>query len=157
VNTSRNAKRVALGCATLATAAALASPALADQVFHSEHVELAAVGSAPLRSGFVEDIKAEGPRIYAHEIFVLNGALANANYRVTRDFFYQDPQCRGTAPFHDDLTTLSTNAAGNAQADIFVEPGQITGFEGIHGVGWTLHDAAGAAVYRTACVAVTLD
>ena len=63
--------------------AVLAPPAAADRVYHSEHLQLAPVGGAPLRSGFVENTKAEGPKIYAHEIFVLNGAVPNARYVVT--------------------------------------------------------------------------
>jgi hypothetical protein len=107
------------------------------------------VGSAPLRSGFVEDIKAKGPQIYAHEIFVLNGALPNAGYRVTRNFLAQDPRCGGNLAFHDDAATLTTNVAGNAHGDIFITPEQITpGSEGVHGVSWTVRDAAGAVIYK---------
>jgi hypothetical protein len=39
---------------------------------------LVPVAGAPLRSGFVQNIKAEGPHVYAHEIFVLNGAAPGA-------------------------------------------------------------------------------
>src|SRR4051794_18834977 len=140
---SRGTKHFLLGWATLAAVAVLAPPVMADQVFHSAHLDLTAVGSAPLRSGFVEDIKANGPQIYAHEIFVLNGAAPNANYQVTRNFFPQDPQCRGDVAFHDDVATLATNAAGNAHEDVFITPEQITpGSEGVHGVSWTVRDAA---------------
>ena len=50
-------------------AALLPPAAAADSVYHSEHLRLTPVAGAPLRSGFVENIKAEGPRVYAHEIF----------------------------------------------------------------------------------------
>jgi hypothetical protein len=145
----------------IASAAAFAAlaplPAAADRVYHSEHLDLAAVGGAPLRSGFVQNIKAEGPRIYAHEIFVLNGARARTTYTVTRDFFFQDPQCAGDLVFHEDVATLRTNASGNARGDVFVEPAAVEGFEGVHGVTWTVRDAGGAIAYRTSCTAVTLD
>jgi hypothetical protein len=144
-----------------ASAAALAAlaplPAAADRVYHSEHLDLAAVGGAPLRSGFVQNIKAEGPRIYAHEIFVLNGARARTTYTVTRDFFFQDPECAGDLVFHEDVATLRTNASGNARGDVFVDPAAVEGFEGVHGVTWTVRDAGGAIAYRTSCTAVTLD
>jgi len=42
--------------------AVLAPPAAADRVYHSEHLGLTSVGGLPLRSGFVENIKAEGPQ-----------------------------------------------------------------------------------------------
>ena len=145
--------------ASAAAFAALAPlPAAADRVYHSEHLDLAAVGGAPLRSGFVQNIKAEGPRIYAHEIFVLNGAGRRTTYTVTRDFFFKDPACVGSAVFHDeDIATLRTNASGNARGDVFVEPADVAGFEGVHGVTWTVRVAGGAIAYRTSCTTVTLD
>jgi hypothetical protein len=148
--------RIALALAALAIAA-LAPTAAADRVYHSGHLRFEAVGGAPLRSGFVENIKAEGPRVYAHEIFVLNGARARATYTVTRNFFFLDPECDGAVVFDEQVATLRTNAAGNARGDIFVRPEQVAGFEGVHGVRWTVRDAQGTIVYRTACTAVTLD
>jgi hypothetical protein len=147
-----------LTASALACAALVPPFAAADRVYHTEHLSLAAVGGAPLRSGFVQNIKAEGPRIYAHEIFVLNGARKRTTYTVTRDFFFQDPECAGSLVFHDeDIAELRTNASGNAREDVFVEPAEVAGFEGVHGVMWTVRDAGGAVAYRTACTAVTLD
>jgi hypothetical protein len=139
-----------------AVAALLPPVAAADRVYHSEHLSLSPVGGAPLRSGFVENIKAEGPRICAHEIFVLNGARARTTYTVTRDFFFLDPECDGQLVFHEDVATLRTNASGNARGDAVVEPADVEGFEGVHGVMWTVRDA-GTVVYQTRCTAVTLD
>jgi len=141
-----------------ASALALAAPmASADQVYHSEHLSFEAVGGAPLRSGFVQNIKAQGPRVYAHEIFVLNGARARTTYTVTRDFFFLDPKCYGTNAFHSPVATLQTNASGNGKADVFVRPADVAGFEGVHGVTWTVRPPGGAIAYRTRCTAVTLD
>jgi hypothetical protein len=136
----------------------LAPTAAADRVYHSEHLELTPVGGAPLRSGFVENIKAEGPQIYAHEIFVLNGAVPNAIYTVTRNLFPFDPDCSGeNGVFRSQVADLTTNASGNARGDTKVTPEEVAGFEGVHGVIWTVANAAGAVVYQTACTAVTLD
>jgi hypothetical protein len=137
--------------------AALAPLAAADAVYHTEHLALKPVGGAPLRSGFVQNIKANGPEIYAHELFVLNGAVPRATYTVTRHFFFQDPECDGDLVFASDLAVLETNPAGNARADIFVAPEDAAGLEGVHGVMWTVQDAADAVVYETDCTAVTLD
>ena len=138
--------------------AALAAPAAADRVYHSEHLELTPVGGAPLRSGFVENTKAQGPRIYAHEIFVVNGAVPNATYTVTRNFFPFDPDCSGeNGVFKSDVANLTTNASGNARGDAKITPAAVAGFEGVHGVLWTVTNAAGMVVYHTACTAVTLD
>jgi hypothetical protein len=139
-----------------AVAALLPPVAAADRVYHSEHLRFAPVGGAPLRSGFVENIKAEGPRIYAHEIFVLNGARARTAYTVTRDFFFLDPECDGQLVFHENVAILRTNASGNARGDVVVEPGQVEGFQGVHGVMWTVRDGA-TVVYQTRCTIVTLD
>jgi hypothetical protein len=141
-----------------ATAAALLpSIAAADRVYHSEHLRFAPVGGAPLRSGFVENIKAEGPRIYAHEIFVLNGARSRTTYTVTRNFFFLDPECDGQLVFDSDVATLRTNASGNARGDVFVTPGDVEGFQGVHGVMWTVRDAGNTVTYQTRCTTVTLD
>jgi hypothetical protein len=135
---------------------ALAPSASADRVYHSEHLAFAAVAGAPLRSGFVENIKAEGPRIYAREIIVLNGAAPNRTYSVTRDFYVLNPACPGsvTGP---KVATLTTNAAGNGRTSVLVRPEDVAGFEGVHGVRWSVRDATATALYRTECTAVTLD
>jgi len=138
-------------------AAALAPLAAADAVYHSEHLDLAAPSGAPLRSGFVENIKAEGPRVYAHEIFVLNGAAPKSSYTFTRHFFFLDPECDGNLVFASDVAELNTNAGGNARGDVFVTPAEAEGLEGVHGVMWTVQNRLGLVVYRTVCTAVTLD
>jgi hypothetical protein len=148
-----------LASASALAAAALASPAAADMVYHSEHLTLTPVGSAPLRSGFVENIKAEGPQVYAHEIFILNGAPPRQDYTVSRNLFPFDPDCGGeNGVFTSEVAKLRTNPAGNARGDTKVTPEEVAGFEGVHGVRWTVvRNATGAVVYRTACTAVTLD
>jgi hypothetical protein len=140
-----------------AMVAALAPLAAADAVYHTEHLALTPVGGAPLRSGFVQNIKAQGPNVYAHELFVLNGAAPNTTYTVTRRFFFLAPECDGTLVFPSDLTTLETNRAGNAKDDIFVTPEEAAGLAGVHGVLWTVRDGSGAVRYQTGCTAVTLD
>jgi hypothetical protein len=144
--------------ASLAAIGLATTPAQADRVYHSEHLDLAPVSGAPLRSGFVQNIKAEGPVVYAHEIFVLNGAGPRATYTVTRNFFPFDSDCSGdNGVFASDVTTLTTNRRGNARDDVFVRLEEVAGFEGVHGVKWTVHNAGGALAYQTACTPVTLD
>jgi hypothetical protein len=143
--------------AAAALLAALAPPAAADRIYHSQHLGLTPVGGAPLRSGFVENIRAEGPQIYAHEIFVLNGAAPKATYTVTRHFFVQAPACDGNFVLPSDVALLSTNRSGNARGDVVVRPAEVAGFQGTHGVIWTVRNDAGAVAYHTACTAVTLD
>ena len=138
---------VLVAAASAVVVAALAPPAAADSTYHSEHLDLTPVGGAPLRSGFVENIKAEGPQIYAHEIFVLNGAVPNATYTVTRNLFPFDPDCSGeNGVFTSEVAQLTTNASGNASGDTKVTPEEVAGFEGVHGVIWTVANAAGTVV-----------
>lgn len=142
---------------SLAAGAALLPPgAAADRVYHSEHLRFTPVGGAPLRSGFVENIKANGPMVYAHEVFVLNGARPNTAYSITRDFFFEDTDCSGDpVPPNEPIATLQTNRSGNARGSVFVRPSEIT-IDGDHGVMWTVRRGA-TIVYQTTCTVVTLD
>jgi hypothetical protein len=145
-------------------AAALVLPALApslargDAVYHSEHLALTPVAGAPLRSGFVENTKANGPIVYAHEIFALNGARPRTAYTITRNFFPFDKRCTGVnGVFASQVAEMRTNASGNGHADVFVRPADVAGFEGVHGVLWTFRIADGSIAYQTVCTKVTLD
>jgi hypothetical protein len=81
-----------------AVGVALAMPAMAakaDQVYHSQHYDLSPVSGAPLRSGFVENIHANGPNVYAHENYVVNGASANTSYQVVLSIWTSNLTCSG--------------------------------------------------------------
>ncbi len=145
--------------ASVVACMALAPLAAADRVYHTEHLALNPVGGAPLRSGFVQNIKAEGPQIYARELFVLNGAAPNTTYTVTRQFFVFDPGCDGGGfVFSSPVGTITTNPAGNGRADVVVRPEEVPGFlAGDHGVLWTVADSSGAVRYQTDCTTVTID
>ena len=143
--------------ASIAALAALPAMAGADAVYHTQHMALEAVGDAPLRSGFVQNIKANGPTIYAHEVYVLTGAAPRTSYTVTNHFFFGDPSCNDLTkedPF--ETAVLRTNRAGNGRADVVFAPADIGGLTGVAGVYWTLESAAGGA-YQTGCTTVTLD
>ncbi len=145
--------------ATAAIAAALAPLAAADAVYHTEHLALTPVGGAPLRSGFVQNGKAEGPRVYAHELFTLNGAPPNTSYTVMRNLFVFDLGCDGGGfVFSSPVGSITTNPSGNGSDRVVVRPDEIPAFlVGAHGVLWTLTDGSGAIRYQTACTTVTLD
>jgi hypothetical protein len=135
---------------------ALAPAASADAVYHTEHLGLTPVGGAPLRSGFVQNIKAEGPTIYAHESYVLIGAQPNTTYTVTNNF-YVGNSCTGEVwPY--DMAVMTTNASGNAKTGVLIGPADLAGVDlGVHGVMWTVRDATNTVVYQTACSGVTID
>jgi len=136
--------------------AALALPAAADAVYHSGHIPFAPIGEAPLRSGFVENIHANGPNVFAHEQYVVNGAEPNTTYDVVLTISIGDPTC--TSPsFAMTTTTITTDAAGNGTADHFFTPADAAGLRGLLlGGVWQLVEG-GTPVYATGCEAVQLD
>ena len=132
-----------------------ATPAQADAVYHSQHVALHAVGSAPLRSGFVENIHANGPTVYAMERYALVGAVPGS-YTVTLHLF-ADTSCRTViGPFPS--ITFATNRVGNGVGHLRLPPSAIpAGFHGATiGVVWELAGSTGAT-YVTGCSTVVLD
>ncbi len=66
-------KRLLAGCALALGLLGAGGTALADQVYHTQQIALAPVGGAPLRTGFVVNVHADGPRVFALERYALNG------------------------------------------------------------------------------------
>ena len=136
---------------------ALAPPALADAVYHSAHIALSPVGSAPLQSGFVENAHANGPNVFAHEQYVLNGASPNTTYTVTVHIAgASDTTCAG--PFLNlDTATLTTNPAGNAAGLQVFGPADVGDLANstVH-VYWTV-STGGSVAYQTSCQTIMLD
>lgn len=149
--------------AALAVSAAFATALLApgpvasaDAVYHSQHIALAPVAGAPLRSGFVENIHADGPRVYAMERYVLNGAAPSTTYAVTLQLFADRGCSAALGPFPS--ISFATNAVGDGVGHLRLVPADIPpAFHGLTiGVVWQLTDGAGLA-YQTACSTVVLD
>jgi hypothetical protein len=129
----------------------------ADATFHTEQISLSPVGTAPLHSGFVVDIHANGPQIYALERYVLNGAVPNATFAVTISVYGS----RGCAPssfmFPIPDATFQTNVGGNGEGSTIIHPWQVPpSFHGktLSGI-WTV--SSGSVTYQTACTAVSFD
>jgi hypothetical protein len=133
-----------------------AASALADAVYHSHHYALVSVNSAPLRSGFVENIHVNGPNIAAHEQYVLNGAEPTTTYQVELLVYFGDPSC-STTPMAIPSETLATNRAGNASGYHVFTPADADGLSGTtFGVNWLIMSGSEIA-YQTGCEAVQLD
>lgn len=133
-----------------------APSASADGVYHSGHYELTAVNAAPLRSGFVENIHANGPNVYAHEQYALNGATPRTTYQVVLSIFPGDTTCSST-PVVIPTATIRTNAAGNGVAYHVFVPADADGLHGATAGGmWTV-SANGSPDYQTGCETVVLD
>jgi hypothetical protein len=144
------------GAAALLTIG-VSSTVSADRAYHTERVSLQAIDDAPLRSGSVVNIHANGPKVYAQERYLLNGALPNHEYVIVLSVHLFEPDCAGPAvPFLE--VPISTNAAGNGQAKApTIPPGAVEGLAGEHGVNWIVYDDGGTAVYETGCEDVVLD
>lgn len=129
-------------------------PASADQLYHSGHYAFAPTNGAPLRSGFVENIHPNGPNVFAHEQYVVNGAAPNTTYQVW--LTVRDATCT-TELFAMQTATITTNAAGNGTAMHVFTPADATGLHGMTiGGTWTL-TTGGAPDYSTSCAVIQLD
>ena len=135
----------------------LAGPAVADSVYHSGHYNLTAVDAPPLRSGFVENIHANGPTVYAHEQYVLNGAAPNTTYDVALMIFPGDTTCSGTPAVTIPTATIHTNAAGNGVAYHVFTPADADGLHGATVGGMWTFSADGSPDYQTGCARIVLD
>jgi len=152
-------RRAALVAAVVAAFAAVVSTAAADQFFHTSHAALMPVGSAPLQSGFVNDIHTNGAQIAAQERYVLNGAVPDTTYSVALHISLVDPTCTIVNAVRP-TATLTTNAAGNGEASFtFVQTGPWppTGPPTTRTIyiRWVVSDVAGPQ-YQTDCIAVSV-
>lgn len=149
-----------LAIALVLGAALAAVPRLtfADQFFHSERIPLHSVGGASLHDGFVVNIHANGPQIFAHERYVLVGAAPDTTYSVTLVIFVDDPTCGGTSPVTVPSASFTTNTAGNGTAEVFFHPGDVPPMlrNATHGIVWQF-STGGQVAFETNCTAVTLD
>lgn len=151
------ARPIAVLLVVAALVTAPAASALADAVQHSQHTPLHPVGSAPLQNGFVENIHANGPNVFAHEVYVLAGAQPNTSYDVSIAVYVTDPTCSSASPLVFPTATLTTSAGGGGKADVFFTPEAAAGLRNAtHGAIWTL-SVEGVPVYRTDCTRIVLD
>jgi len=133
-----------------------AGAALADGTYHTSQYAFGALDGTSIRSGFVENIHADGPDVYAHEQYILNGGEPGTTYQVVLKIFPGDPTCSGN-PIVIPTASLRTNAAGNGTAYHVFTPEDADGLRGLTVGGmWFLVDG-GSPAYATACAQVELD
>jgi hypothetical protein len=150
---------VSVAASVLAIAAATA--ALADQVYHSERIELEltadgdAAGHPELRAGHVVNIHPNGPVNGALERYVVSGAMPDTSYDVLLEAF--GGGCGGDSLFAMVTASLDTNANGAAHADLTLTPSDLAPLSGATvGAQWTLQ-AGGVDAYQTSCTTVVID
>jgi hypothetical protein len=148
-------RRILLAVAVLALV--VVSAASADAVNHSQHISLTPVAVGEVGSGFVENIHADGPNIYAHEQYVLKNGLPSTTYQVVIHLSAPtDPTC--SAPFLVLPTeSFTTNVAGNGSAYHVFTPTDAAPLRGAAWRAyWTLETSTGVA-YTTSCQTIVLD
>src|SRR5215213_7965590 len=126
--------------------------AAADSAYHSERLALSGDSGAP-GGGMVVNTHANGPNVYAHEIYTVRHA-APGTYQVVLNIYVTSLSCEGT-PIAIQTAQISTNAAGNGRADVKFTPedaGELRG--STVSIRWTV---SGQATYATQCTVVTLD
>lgn len=153
------AATAATALATVLGSSLLAAPASADRTFHTTRYELIPVGGAPLRSGSVIDIHAEGPRVYAQERYHLSGALPTTDYQVVLRIS-GDTDCGATSLIAAlETATLSTNKAGNGNGAVTFRPAdaaELAAAQDEYGLEWQVL-ADDQVAYTTGCQIVALD
>jgi hypothetical protein len=133
------------------------APAGADSTYHSGHIALAPIAGAPFLSGFVENIHANGPNVYAHEIYQVAGAAPNTTYQVVLSIWTTSTTCSGSPSLQLPTATLTTNTAGNGRADVFFTPADADGLRGLTlSARWTLWNGT-TPTYATDCEILKLD
>jgi hypothetical protein len=133
------------------------APAGADSTYHTGHIALSPVASAPLTLGFVQNIHANGPNVYAHEIYQLNGAEPNTSFQVVLSIWTTNTSCSGGPTLQLPTATVTTNAAGTGLADVVFTPADADGLRGLTvSAMWTLWNGT-TATYATACEVISLD
>ena len=146
-----------ISLAIVIAALAVVPVAAGDGIYHSQHIPFSPVATGESGSGFVENIHANGPNVFAHEQYVLKGASALTTYDVVIHVSSAaDPTC-STPLLVATTATFTTNPAGNGSAYHLFTPTDVGPLHNstIH-VYWTL-ETAGAIAYTTSCQPAQLD
>ena len=146
--------------AALLVTGAVMSPvtATADATYHSTHILLSPAPGTSGGSGFVENVHADGPNVYAHEQYHLQHAAAHTSYTVTLHIYGPDTTCSAASPVDLDSAVLTTNGAGNASgARVFTPADAAVLPKGVPlGITWTMSAGQGQT-YTSTCQTVVLD
>lgn len=135
----------------------LSSPAAADADYHTYHAPLTAIGDEPLGKGFVNNIHANGPTVYAMEYYQLVHASPDTTYHAVIYLYPFDPGCTG-APLDFGFlggipsAEITTNRAGNGHgASPKFTPEDVAGLRGAeHGVNWVFFVEQDPGVFEAA-------
>jgi hypothetical protein len=153
----RNPARLLIGLSLLAALVLSWSPtAQADRDFHTTKYPLSSVADGSLH-GWVIDIHAEGPTIYAQERYQLRDVVPGEEY-VMNLYAYSDSGCTTLVVAVPGTATMTANIAGNARGATTFPPAAVEGLpRTTYHLRWQVTDDNGTVLFQTDCVAVTLD
>lgn len=155
---SRTIGATVCALALLAVVASFATTAAAEP-FPAQHFSLVPVSGEPLKKGFVEVIHPDGPQVYAHQVYEVNGAGSNQSYEAVISIWTSNLACAGDPALVLPAAVVDTNPAGNGEADAVFTP-ELLDALGIRGLtiggNVTLY-REGLPAYSTGCNEVELD
>ena len=135
----------------------LAGPALADSAYHTDRLALEPVDRAP-GGGMVVNIHPNGPNLFAHELYSLQGAAPGETFQVHLRIWPDSPTCTGTPTLDLSTAVIETNVSGNGTAAFVLRPGDVPRFlrDSRFSIDW-IAEQRGETQYATDCTIVTLD
>lgn len=148
-----------VGIAALMLMVVTGPAASADGTYHTQKIPFVPVAAGTGGGGFLVNIHANGPNVFAHEEYVVQGVQPLTTYEVTLQVsLANDPTC--SSPIGTMVTaTITTNPKGNGTAFHVFTPEDISLFNlhnsTIHPL-WTL-STGGKVVYTTGCQTAQLD
>jgi hypothetical protein len=152
-------KQSGLSIVVLWVAALVLGPsptAQADQAFHTTQYPLSSVADGSVH-GWVIDIHAQGPTIYAQERYLLRDVTPGQTY-VMNLYAYSDPACTDLVVPVPGTATMTATAAGIAHGATTFVPAAVEGLpRTTYYLRWQVTDSTGAVAYQTPCVPVALD
>lgn len=153
----RNPARPLIGLSLLAALVLGWSPtAQADQDFHTTKFPLSSVADGSPH-GWVIDIHAEGPTIYAQERYLLRDVVPGQTY-VMNLYAYSDSTCTDLVVPVLGTATMTANTGGNARGATTFVPADVEPLpRTTYHLRWQVTDAEDTVLFQTACVAVALD
>lgn len=151
--------RRALAVLAVGVATAPAATLSAAAPIPAEHVPLVPLGGEPLQKGFVEVIHPNGPQVYTHHVYKLNGARSDQSYQVVVSIWPSNDTCAGDPQLVLPTAVLVTNASGNGEADAVFDPEVVSalGLRGLTIGGRVTLVREGAPAYATGCHLVQHD
>ena len=151
--------RRALAVLVVGVVAASFAAIAAAEPFPAQHFALMPLGGEPLRNGFVEVIHPDGPQVYAHQVYHLNGARSNQSYEVVISIWTSNVACAGDPAFVIPAAVVDTNASGNGEADAVFAP-ELLDALGIRGLtigGNVTLFHEGSPAFTNGCQVIQLD